>query len=500
MVPIEGSLIKIAHISITLLGSFIVDWNTRLSKLLRIIGYSIPILFVFLYIDQVFQYQLWLVVFSSFISMGISIHCQGYYRVLYGLARYPQLIVDMVLVAINMFLLSTLLIEVFIMWFILDFLIIILILMEKGSENYHVAITYLTLCVLPSDIALLTLWAIESVEHGLSTPLFTSLVELARNPIKAPWFMGLLVFFGFTAKLAQFPLHMWLPIVHTEAPSHGSAILSGLVVSKLGVFVLLLSTLLISIHPLVYIIALIQGIISSFYGFFAASLQRDLKRIMSYSSVGYSGILTLLIGMSGLYGLELTGLILLYAIYHGVVKALAFMNIGLVEQLTNTRDVYKLGYIDFMLPEAGVLCFIIVLNFIGLPPTAGFIAKAGLLLTILSNIGKMGLFTSALILALIGAISVFSVLYSAKLLSSYTSDYTKILKPALPVPREELISEVYLAMLTLLVPFALSTLINLPVILYIISILSIPLLIFSIIHRIRVRELEISYWLSGVEM
>ncbi|MEM4809956.1 MAG: hypothetical protein QW249_05520, partial [Desulfurococcaceae archaeon] len=180
MVPIEGSLIKIAHISITLLGSFIVDWNTRLSKLLRIIGYSIPILFVFLYIDQVFQYQLWLVVFSSFISMGISIHCQGYYRVLYGLARYPQLIVDMVLVAINMFLLSTLLIEVFIMWFILDFLIIILILMEKGSENYHVAITYLTLCVLPSDIALLTLWAIESVEHGLSTPLFTSLGELAR--------------------------------------------------------------------------------------------------------------------------------------------------------------------------------------------------------------------------------------------------------------------------------------------------------------------------------
>lgn len=146
------------------------------------------------------------------------------------------------------------------------------------------------------------------------------------------------------------------------------------------------------------------------------------------------------------------------------------------------------------------MCFIIVLNFIGLPPTAGFMAKAGLLLTILGNTGKMGLFTSALILALIGAISVFSVLYSAKLLSSYTSDYTKILKPALPVPREELISEVYLAMLTLLVPFALSTPINLPVILYIMSIFINSSIDFSIIYRIRIRELETSYWLSGVEM
>ncbi|MEM3927125.1 MAG: hypothetical protein QXU13_06075, partial [Desulfurococcaceae archaeon] len=97
-------------------------------------------------------------------------------------------------------------------------------------------------------------------------------------------------------------------------------------------------------------------------------------------------------------------------------------------------------------------------------------------------------------------ISVFSVLYSAKLLSSYTSDYTKILKPALPVPREELISEVYLAMLTLLVPFALSTPINLPVILYIMSIFINSSIDFSIIYRIRIRELETSYWLSGVEM
>lgn len=489
-------------------GSILVDYYPRLSKLLRIIGFiSAPILIVSLGYN-ILDYQLLLTTLASVIAIGVSLHNEGYYKVIYGLSRYFQVIVDLVLVSLILLFSSTYLIELIIYWFFLDLVVaFIAITMEHGAESLPVASTYIAMCIAPSDIALLTMWAMLATRYGLFNSLLLPLNNLSSEKIALDLTTSIVILFGFAIKLGQFPLHSWLPIVHGKAPSHVSALLSGLII-KLGAYAFLLSSQFFIFNPTAYYILLIQGLISTIYGSFGAVLQTNIKWILAYSSISYGGIITALYSMTMILGeTSIYPVILAIIAFHAITKALAFVNTGLIYQVANTYDVYKLGYLYYVSREGALAAFIVLLNITGIPPSIGFIVKVLLLSTsiLLVSVNPISLvFAISIIIS-----AIFSIAYGVKYIGAYLASLPRTPPRIIPIPQVELRSELYMGILSLgaslvILAYLFKSYIHgtllvstiLPI--YIITFTAGVVLFIRILRRPIVPE-DVKYWISGVE-
>jgi len=492
-----------------LTGSILVDSNPKLSRALRITGYAAaPVIFTFSGLLKLLDYQLALTLIASVTAIGISLHSEGYYKVIYGLARYFQIVVDTVLTSLILLFSSTFLVELIVYWFFLDIVVaFIAITMEHGAENLPVASTYIAMCIAPSDIALLTMWAVLAIKYGVFNSLFLPLNTVLSEKIGLDFTTSLIMLFGFAVKLGQFPLHSWLPIVHGKAPSHISAALSGLII-KMGAYAFLLASQLFTFNPLVFYILLVQGLISTIYGSFGAILQTNIKWILAYSSVGYGGVITALYASSMILGDQaLNAIIIAVIVFHALTKALAFINTGLIYQIANTYDVYKLGYLYYVSREGALSAYMALLNLTGIPPSTGFIVKVLLIATsiLLAMENPLGLaLTMAIVLS-----AIFSIAYSAKFIGAYVSTLPRISPRAIPVPGVELKSELYMGLISMLTPAILLTYtpgsyaygetitaVTLPI--YIVSLVASIIIFTRILREPRIPE-DIKYWLSGVE-
>ncbi|MGC8982560.1 MAG: proton-conducting transporter membrane subunit [Desulfurococcaceae archaeon] len=490
-------------------SSVIIDKYPRLSKLLRIVGYiGVPATFMVLGLFRLPDFQVLLVVTSSLVAIAISLHSEGYYKVVYGLSRYFQVVVDNLLALLILTFSSSYFVELLVYWFLLDLLVAFTaITLERGSENIPVAATYLAMCAAPSDVAILTMFSLLANKLGfyqaLTTPLSEPPEVLGLDPI-----MSAIIAFGMATKLGQFPLHTWLPIVHGEAPTHISAILSGLVI-KLGAFGLLVASKLFVLDPVAYYMLLAQGVISTIYGSFGAVLQSNLKRLLAYSSIGYGGLIVVLSSIRALWGLELAYAALLTLIaFHIVVKSLAFINTAFIYQAANTYDVYRLGYLYYVSRALSFCAFTTYMNLLGMPPSAGFFVKV-----LLVVLGIVLLGVSNIALAVLPAIAVsivFSIAYSAKLISAYTSRIPRVAPKYVPIAMEVKLSELYLSILSVLMPlpalyYAIArNLVDYHVAASILTVYFATILLYAYaiwkeaIARGPPRE-DIKYWLSGVE-
>ena len=206
----------------------------------------------------------------------------------------------------------------------------------------------------------------------------------------------LLAVIGFGTKAGFVPLHVWLPEAHPAAPSHVSAVMSGVMI-KTGIYGLLrvLAVLTASAAPPVWwgwlLVAI--GVTSGVYGIVFALAQRDLKRLLAYSSVENIGIITLGIGI-GVLGMStgratLSALgfagALLHVWNHAAFKGLLFLGAGSVAHATGTRDVEELGGLLTRMPWTGVTFLIGALAICGLPPLNGFVSELLLYLAALDG-------------------------------------------------------------------------------------------------------------------
>ncbi|MEM0031791.1 MAG: proton-conducting transporter membrane subunit [Desulfurococcaceae archaeon] len=503
---------KIVHALLILLpvisGSILVDAYPRLSRVLRITGFTVPTILLLTTGYPMIDYQLALVLLTSVVAIGVSIHSEGYYKVIYGLSRYFQLVVDLVLATLLLLFSSSFLIELIIYWFFLDIIVaFIAITMEHGTENLPVASTYIAMCIAPSDIALLTMWAMLAVRYGLFNSLLTPLNTLPSERINLDLITSMIILFGFAVKLGQFPLHSWLPIVHGKAPSHISALLSGLII-KMGAYAFFLSSQMFTFNPIAFYVLLVQGLISTIYGSFGAIIQTNIKWILAYSSIGYGGIITTLYSTLMILGMNtLRPIIIAVIVFHALTKALAFTNTGLIYQISNTYDIYKLGYLYYVSREGALSAYVALLNMTGIPPSAGFIVKI-LLITIsvlLSMENPLGLpLTVAIVLS-----AIFSIAYSAKFIGAYLSTLPQISPRAIPIPKMELAAELYMSFASLLAPAVLMmymlnlftygqavVAVTLPI--YIASLVTSIIVFTHILREPRMPE-DIKYWLSGVD-
>jgi len=194
----------------------------------------------------------------------------------------------------------------------------------------------------------------------------------------------LLLALGFAGKAGVVPLHVWLPLAHPAAPSHVSALMSGVMI-KLGVYGLLRVSLdWLGIGPSWWGAALlIAGAASSLIGVLYALVEHDLKRLLAFHSIENIGIILLGIGSAALYrvaGLDaLAALGLIAALYHTVnhamFKALLFLGAGAVVHATGTRNMEAMGGLIKRMPWTAV-CFLVGSAAIAaLPPLNGFVSE-----------------------------------------------------------------------------------------------------------------------------
>lgn len=210
-------------------------------------------------------------------------------------------------------------------------------------------------------------------------------VLAAHLPLPAATGAGLfaLALVGFGTKAGVWPLHVWLPAAHPVAPTHVSAVLSGLVL-KAGIYGLLRSLLLLGPLPRscgVWLI--VAGAASGVLGVLSALAQHELKRLLAYHSIENIGIILLGIGVGvlgiscgapAIAALGFAGA-LLHATNHALFKSLLFLSAGAVKRACGTLQIDQLGGLLRRMPRTGLLFLVGAAAISGLPPLNGFASE-----------------------------------------------------------------------------------------------------------------------------
>ena len=190
-------------------------------------------------------------------------------------------------------------------------------------------------------------------------------------------------FIGFGSKAGIFPFHIWLPHAHPAAPSHISAVMSGVMI-KTGIYgILRLYMVLDCSSPVLGYIVIVFGLVSGILGVVYALGQKDIKRILAYSSVENVGVILigLGVGMTGVAfnnpAMAALGFVggLLHVLNHGVFKSVLFMGAGVVVHKTGTRSIDALGGLLKNMKVTGTAFIVGAVAISGLPPFNGFVSE-----------------------------------------------------------------------------------------------------------------------------
>lgn len=217
--------------------------------------------------------------------------------------------------------------------------------------------------------------------QGKTTGIYSfELLQMYNLDLPAGLQFWLFLAFGlaFAVKVPIFPFHTWLPDAHTEAPTVGSVILAG-VLLKMGIYGLLRFNLPLFPHatqafiPLMAILAIV-GII---YGAFMCLMQKDLKRLIAYSSVSHLGFVVL-----GVFALNPQGISggVLQMVNHGLSTGALFLLVGMLYERRHTRLIADFGGLSKPIPVFAAFFMIVTLSSIGLPGLNGFIGEFLILL------------------------------------------------------------------------------------------------------------------------
>jgi proton-translocating NADH-quinone oxidoreductase chain M len=184
-------------------------------------------------------------------------------------------------------------------------------------------------------------------------------------------FAGLL--FGFLVKMPAFPFHSWLPDAHVEAPTAGSVVLAALLLKMggYGIFRVILPILPNVDRIFVTIIAII-AVLSIVYGAFLALAQKDIKKLVAYSSVSHMGFVTL--GAVAFTWLSIQGA-MFQQFSHGIITCALFMSAGTIQHSVGTRIIGDLGGLADRMPKFAALMLAAFLASLGLPGMSGFVAE-----------------------------------------------------------------------------------------------------------------------------
>ncbi|MGB2676068.1 MAG: NADH-quinone oxidoreductase subunit M [Candidatus Acidiferrum sp.] len=251
-----------------------------------------------------------------------------------------------------------------------------------GSERrLYAAIKFFLYTLAGSVIMLLGILALyfNAAKAPGSMPTFDVPALLAAaqhfpDSLKVWLFWGF--FFAFAIKVPMFPFHTWLPDAHTEAPTAGSVILAG-VLLKMGTYGFLRFSLPLLpadavLRAKIIHILIVLSLIGIIYGAIVCLMQKDMKRLIAYSSVSHLGFCTL--GIFALTPLGLSGSVL-QQINHGISTGALFLLVGIIYERRHTRLISEFGGLATPMPNFAAIYLIITLSSLGMPILNGFIGE-----------------------------------------------------------------------------------------------------------------------------
>lgn len=238
-----------------------------------------------------------------------------------------------------------------------------------GYRRVYAAFKFFLYTLLGSVLMLIALLAMY-IQAG--TTDIPTLMATAFSPQMQTW-LWLAFFASFAVKMPMWPVHTWLPDAHVEAPTAGSVILAG-VLLKMGGYGFLRFSLPMLPDATQYFIPLVFGlsVIAIIYTSLVALVQKDMKKLIAYSSVAHMGFVTL-----GIFTLNRQGIdgAIFQMISHGIVSAALFLCVGVVYDRLHTRDIDKYGGIAKNMPIYAAIFMVLVMGSVGLPGTSGFVGE-----------------------------------------------------------------------------------------------------------------------------
>src|SRR5580700_1838495 len=253
-----------------------------------------------------------------------------------------------------------------------------------GSEHrLYAAIKFFLYTLTGSVIMLLAILALyfnytKTLPQGaigtFDIPTLLAAAQQFPDSLKIWLFWGF--FFAFAIKVPMFPFHTWLPDAHTEAPTAGSVILAG-VLLKMGTYGFLRFSLPLlpadaTLRAKIIHIVIALSLISIIYGAVICLMQKDMKRLIAYSSIGHLGFCTL-----GIFTLTPQGLAgsVLQQINHGISIGALFLIVGILYERRHTRLISEFGGLATPMPNFAAIYLIVSLSSLGMPLLSGFIGE-----------------------------------------------------------------------------------------------------------------------------
>ena len=255
-----------------------------------------------------------------------------------------------------------------------------------GPRKLYAAIKFFLYTLLGSVLMLLGILFLYFHHHSLTNVFTFSIPELYKTAPQIPFatavWLFLAFFLGFAIKVPMFPFHTWLPDAHVEAPTAGSVILAG-VLLKMGTYGFIRFSLpffpqVITNTTSTFMGATVRGwmiglsIVGIVYGALVSLMQKDMKKLVAYSSVSHLGFCTL-----GIFALNQAGLSgsVLQQINHGISTGALFLIVGILYERRHTREISEYGGISNVMPVYATITMIMFLSSMGLPLLNGFVGE-----------------------------------------------------------------------------------------------------------------------------
>src|ERR1700678_1121291 len=254
-----------------------------------------------------------------------------------------------------------------------------------GPRKLYAAIKFFLYTLAGSVLMLLGILFLYFHHHALTgiytfslTALYETAPKIYSDPAYGPTIAILLFFaffFAFAIKVPMFPFHTWLPDAHVEAPTAGSVILAG-VLLKMGTYGFIRFSLPffpdVLTHTKVRSWMIVLSIIAIIYGALVSLMQKDMKKLVAYSSVSHLGFCTL--GIFALTPLGLSGSVL-QQVNHGISTGALFLIVGILYERRHTREISEYGGISNVMPVYATITMIMLLSSMGLPLLNGFVGE-----------------------------------------------------------------------------------------------------------------------------
>ena len=229
--------------------------------------------------------------------------------------------------------------------------------------------------------SVLMLLAIIAIYMKTGTTDITYLLNYDLEP-SLQYIFWLAFFASFAVKIPMWPVHTWLPDAHVEAPTAGSVILAGVLLKMAGYGFIRFSLGMFPIAssyfaPFIFTLSIIAII----YASLVALVQKDMKKLIAYSSVAHMGFVTLGIFTFSLQGIEGA---MIQMISHGIVSAALFLCVGVVYDRIHTREIDRYGGLVNRMPIYAFAFMVFIMGSIGLPGTSGFVGEFLVLMSLFS--------------------------------------------------------------------------------------------------------------------